>query len=184
MSNLSEHLSKAELETENERALSDALFKLNRLIRDLKIFSSLTVAGTMFHLTVGAWAIFLLFKNPTAVVPRPYDPVQFSILMEIIMLVIVFGFSFIFDRLTASGEALYQEISDELEWQIKATEDTVEPNKVSTKERPGLAIRLTMREYVLATRLAFVPGPYGVRYYLVINLFIFILYFSFIIYSR
>lgn len=76
-----------------------------------------------------------------------------------------------FDELRKRGDALYQEISDEVEWaprQFRSKEsELMTPS--SPKEVPRLSIRIAFREFLLSANLPLVGGREGNKFYLGIH---------------
>lgn len=87
----------------------------------------------------------------------------------------------IFERLSKRGDALMQEISDELEWRPLNPEtsasDSPQPKFPSPRRvtsRPAMRWRLAFREFALASRLPFSNSRSSTAVYLIINIFLFI----------
>lgn len=72
--------------------------------------------------------------------------------------------AFEFDRVRKIGDATYEELSDELQW------DLHQSIAVGRTKRPNLVVRQTLRRFVSATRLPLAPGLYGAAFYSVVNL--------------
>lgn len=171
---LSSEYRKEGLERSGLGDTDDALMDLKRTSRLLSRLSDLAGYLTLAHL---AGAILLIIYTMsmsldtyTSSYPR-YNK-ELYIVLEIMFLLINIIVLFSYDRKIAKGDALYQEISDELEWHVR-TELGSKRNSPSapqaSKDRPGLFVRLTLRDFVLASRLPFVRGSQGLAFYLAFN---------------
>ena len=79
---------------------------------------------------------------------------------------------FNFDQRRKSGDAIFQELSDELEWSPHQTYSLASPPTRSydgANELPRATVRLAVREYLLASALPFASREGGVRSYLAVN---------------
>ena len=74
------------------------------------------------------------------------------------------------ERLRRRGDVLFQEISDELQWDIRAS--TADSGKGIASERPPLDARMILRTFARAGDLPLVPGTFGPAVYAAINLLI------------
>jgi len=100
----------------------------------------------------------------------PKEQIKFIIYTMFIVSLI---FLIFYDKMRRSGDAIYEEISDELQWDIKKYkkfEFNIEKNK------PSLDARIILREYINTTDLPLTRGSYGVTVYTLINLGALILY--------
>jgi hypothetical protein len=77
-----------------------------------------------------------------------------------------------YDLLRKRGDALFEEISDELQWNIR--KNLAAP---TTTDRPELNARVALRSFARATDLPLVPGKYGPGIYGTINFVILFLCF-------
>lgn len=81
-----------------------------------------------------------------------------------------------FESLRKRGDAIFQELSDELQWYVGRSgshsvfEDA--PRGDSPRERPLLEVRLAMRSFSAAAELPLFPGSLGGAFYAVFNLLI------------
>ena len=74
----------------------------------------------------------------------------------------------LFDMHRKSGEALTDEISDELQWNMRSTSNERE----EMRKRPPLDIRIALRGYLRATDLPLVVGKIGPPVYVLVNFII------------
>jgi hypothetical protein len=70
-----------------------------------------------------------------------------------------------YESLRKRGDALFEEISDELQWNVR-TESKANPH---TSDRPNLNARVALRSFARATDLPLIPGRYGPGIYATIN---------------
>jgi hypothetical protein len=180
-----------------EAALELALRQLRHLTKRLRLISNAVIGITLLHI---AYSLFSMVYVIIAADVSRYSEYQtarpFLIFFEVTILAGSLITLLIYDRLIAEGEALYQEISDELEWYISRQSRKKRPLKSRpslsqtasvdsktangarsrpldelrfSKDRPGFSVRLLLREFVLSARLPFIRGNQGVIYYVAIN---------------
>ncbi|MBN2209174.1 MAG: hypothetical protein JW759_07750 [Candidatus Coatesbacteria bacterium] len=75
-----------------------------------------------------------------------------------------------FERLRRIGDVLFLEISDELQWNIRATE--MRAGESAASERPKLDVRIALRSFARASDLPLIPGKFGPAIYVAINILI------------
>jgi hypothetical protein len=68
------------------------------------------------------------------------------------------------------GDALFEEISDELQWNIRGTR--LLKDKSPAKERPEIQARVVLRTFARASDLPIIPGKFGPAIYITVNLLI------------
>ena len=88
-------------------------------------------------------------------------------------------FSAVYDLAKREGDALFEEISDELQWKIASASHSevysrVEIDEIDqhAKARPELNARVVLRTFASSTELPLIPGRYGAALYVAINIFI------------
>jgi hypothetical protein len=86
-----------------------------------------------------------------------------------------------YDRNKKQGNVLFEELSDELEWRVKETNNEKKIN--IPKENPVLRTRIALREYTYTTELPLVKGQYSITLYFILNIVLLILTGVFIFYS-
>ncbi|HXQ72190.1 MAG TPA: hypothetical protein VN844_16965 [Pyrinomonadaceae bacterium] len=72
-----------------------------------------------------------------------------------------------YETLRKRGDALFEEISDELQWNLRQN-----VTETIARERPELNARVALRSFARATDLPLIPGRYGPVIYVAINLVI------------
>jgi hypothetical protein len=73
-----------------------------------------------------------------------------------------------FESMRKSGDALFKEISDELQWYVRFQQKQVQEQ--AQRERPVIAARIVLRTFSESTDVPLVPGKYGPLGYVLINL--------------
>lgn len=66
---------------------------------------------------------------------------------------------FMHEKLRKNGDVIFNEVSDELQWQLERDHDT-SSNRAET-ERPQLLIRIILRSFIRNTDLPVAPGKLG-----------------------
>jgi len=93
---------------------------------------------------------------------------QSSLLLSIIVLamanIAALGF---FESLRKRGDAIFQELSDELQWHVGRPSGEGVP-----QNRPLLEARIAMRTFSVAAELPLVPGRFGGAVYAILNLWL------------
>lgn len=67
-----------------------------------------------------------------------------------------------YDTHKRAGDAIYEEVSDELQWHLTREVKGESPQR---KDRPELEMRVLLREYAIGTDLPLVRGPHGPMIY-------------------
>jgi hypothetical protein len=120
-------------------------------------FASLILSLSLRYLPVGFFTgVFLAFYLP--------------ILATLLAMVGIVRY----DTLRKRGDALFEEISDELQWNIRIESK----QELTMAERPELNARVALRSFARATDLPLVPGKYGPGIYATINFLMLLLSYS------
>lgn len=97
--------------------------------------------------------------------------------LPVILGCIVIFYLIIYEGLRKQGDTLFEEISDELQWNVQ--KNLSAGDKPIADERPLLLARITLRTFARTTDLPLVPGRFGPAIYTVANiLIIFLVYYS------
>jgi hypothetical protein len=123
-------------------------FGLIALVFTLLNFGALILSLSLRYLPVG----FL-----TSILLAFYLPI-FATLVSIVSVVR-------YDSLRKRGDALFEEISDELQWNVRNDLNL----KPTMAERPMLNARVALRSFARATDLPLIPGKYGPGIYATTN---------------
>ncbi len=78
-----------------------------------------------------------------------------------------------YDRLRRRGDAIFEELSDELQWNLTRSFKSEAPRDTS---RPDLEARVLLREYINTIDLPLTRGKQGITIYTAINLLSLILF--------
>lgn len=127
-----------------------------------RITNSLRILGTIILLATSLNVIFLLLVISKS---QLFNEGMFYI--DLLITFINFVCIVFYENLRKRGEAIFEEISDELHWFIGYREK--EPNNISQK-RPEFQIRVLLRSFAKTTDLPLIPGKFGPAIYMVINI--------------
>jgi hypothetical protein len=136
-------------------SLSDLRFISRRLQRYgfiALIFTVLNFASLILNLSLR----FLPLGTLTAIFFAFYLP----LIVTVTALVAIVRY----DSLRKRGDALFEEISDELQWNVRQN-----LTETIARERPELNARVALRSFARATDLPLIPGKYGPGIYATIN---------------
>jgi hypothetical protein len=89
----------------------------------------------------------------------------------------------LYDRFRKRGDAYFEEISDELQWDLKLSKKS---DSNLERKRPDIEARVILREYINVTDLPLVRGRNGITIYALVNIFSLIIFFftSFLYYRN
>jgi hypothetical protein len=146
-------------ERDNVSKLIDELGQRAARLRMLGFYSSITTFGVI----VGVLALLGVM---------PLGLASSSVPAASRIILAVAGISLIslvlYESMRKSGDALFEEISDELQWKVLGGTSARLSN--ARDDRPPIDIRVRLRDYARATELPFVPGRYGAAVYAAINI--------------
>lgn len=153
-----------------ESGVSDAEVLLKRLEH---LTNQLRNLGKFCGLTTLASFLPLIFASLLAGVGGgPPDLAGQVVLFGVALAIAAIFFLYLFDQKRKIGDIVFQELSDELEWSPYQRGST---NKFATSKPPGsadvprAAVRLSVREYLLASTLPLVERENSVRVYFMLN---------------
>lgn len=158
-------------DTVQEAQLLSALQLLERTAHRLRILSIIAGYFTVLNISLSIGLIGF-----AAALLRDQDPFTSTATITASM-VIVFPLVFLFatlipiinfEQVRRRGDALFEEISDELAWHVKKPEAYQVP-KLS-QDAPNLNIRLILRLFVRSSNLPLYPGPHGPGIYATLNI--------------
>lgn len=86
----------------------------------------------------------------------------------------------LYETLRKRGDAMFEEISDELQWNIRGAKSSGGADLVD--ERPNLQARIILRTFARASDLPLIPGKFGAGIYAAVNLFA--LFVEFLFFSK
>lgn len=138
---------------------------ISRQLRSVKVFTMMDALST------------LVFTILAAILPRVMVIYGFEGATRFLALFFVYPLAlagiltlFVWDRRRAEGKVLFEEISDEFEWHhrtFKPDADHSRSTPDSAKPRVDFRIRVLLREFLDASTMPFIPGPFGAAWYLV-----------------
>src|SRR5204863_291803 len=123
---------------------------------------SIAVVGTLFGIAVPLVQMAFSFRN----VYGTYFGADYLLLASASCLINLV-FLFAYDNLKKRGDAIFEELSDELQWRLVPGNETITP-----KSRPRLDTRIAMREYILSTDLPLTRGKSGMQLYFALSVFL------------
>jgi hypothetical protein len=162
------------LYTEDRDDLEFAMEQLEEIITSNRSASRLIGFTTLVHLLVSLVlpVVLLWFLHSLLTFFGRLLPV--SAVLETFIVICVILLLVKFDNRIKRGNAIYQEISDELEWKvIRERDEENQPPK--TGDPPRLKTRILLREFVLSTRLPLVNSTHSITLYTIVNIALFAL---------
>lgn len=150
-------------------------FLLNVLLVLSRIRTTLDVLGIAIYIFT-ACNMILVFSSLADVF---YIPSSVYMYLSLAAMSFVFLTVLAFDMYRRRGNAIFEEISDELQWRV--TSRYVEQESTESFERPNLDARIRLRDFVRASQLMLFPGQYGPALYMIVNVSITI---AMLIFSR
>ena len=139
--------------------LDSSLRRLRHISSNLELTGLLLLGVTIVNVVLA-----LLGLTGTSRFPRESNPAFLGLAMGMLALMLVTAN----ERFRRIGEVLFQEISDELQWNTRA--ERVPPGKGVASERPPLDTRIALRAFARAGDLPLVPGRFGLAIYAGLNI--------------
>jgi hypothetical protein len=156
---------------ENDRSgsgLSDALLRLERVSLSLRKSGRLAFIFTIVNL---AFAILSLLYGARLDRPTHWSVLAWSLISGMCASALVV----MCESWRKQGDALFEEISDELQWNVRGAR--LLKDKPLVKERPELQARVVLRTFARASDLPLIPGKFGPAIYVAVNLLVMCLVF-------
>ncbi|RMH18981.1 MAG: hypothetical protein D6696_11795 [Acidobacteria bacterium] len=144
-------------------ALKDALAYLGSIASRLRFYGFAAAVLTLANLANYAYSLVLQGQSSTLFVT-----------VSVGITVFAFFSLAMHERSRKLGDALFEEISDELEWDLRAGQRARTERKKAAEERPDLSYRLALRRFVQSADLPLAPFASGAIVYAVINLLCFL----------
>lgn len=147
--------------------LRDELERLEVIIKSLRIIGLMCAMGSFFNLCMFLWLFMMRF------------PMSMGFMVNAVILFFVLAGVVYFEILRKRGDAIFEELSDELQWYIrdgrklKTQTGDYDDSESWAEERPTLNARIVLRTFSRTTDLPLVPGRFGPAIYAGINLLIF-----------
>jgi hypothetical protein len=143
------------------RAVSELRFITGRL----RIFGTVTLVATVINIGILFWAVYLVARPKYFIETRSFEGGSSLIVVSIIIPMATIILLSLHETLRKRGDALFQELSDELQWHVGRRLESDMP-----RERPLLAARVSLRAFSAASELPLVPGRFGGAVYAGLNL--------------
>jgi hypothetical protein len=142
--------------------LDESVRELRFITRRLRLVGPLLLLVTLVNIGVMLWAI-----ERSARSPRYVEYSELPVTLNVAITIATIATLGLFETLRKRGDAIFQELSDELQWHLgrRGFED-------APRERPLLEERITLRTFSAATELPLVPGLFGGAIYAALNLMI------------
>ena len=162
----------AKLEEENKSGLSEEIDHLRSITELLRVVGWACPVFTFLNLSV--------ISLGTPLQLRPDAIVICSMLALACALLCVVCF----ESLRKKGDAIFAEVSDELQWRIRPVKKSridINGKKALehwSKDRPTLKVRIVLRSFSKASDLPIIPGQFGPAVYSGINVLISLIYLS------
>ncbi len=147
--------------------VDDGLRRLGTISGELRSFKTLSTINALWTLV---WVILSALLPQTFLLPRLNVSTKLLALFSLYPLALA-GISllFLWERRRAEGKLLFEEISDELEWHhrtFKPNADYSQSTPDVPKPRVDFGTRVLLREFLDASNMPFIPGPFGAAGYL------------------
>lgn len=135
------------------------LIRLINLTKTLKLYSSIILSTLM--LSLFGVCVFAIFHKDNSRKLGYYQVENEVIILFIIFLSTLMGvfMLFRFNTIKNTGMAIYEELTDEIDWSRKRREFI---------HRPPFEIRLVIKEFLKVTDLPFTTGTNGQAFYIVL----------------
>lgn len=160
--------------TNPERTLKTTVEELVVITRQLRILSSLIALTTLVNIF---WTFYITAPPDFLISER------FLILLHALILLLCLLLLWQYDGLQKVGNALFEEISDVIQWQVVSERTTMALENTELDQKFFLQERTTLRQYTLTTNLPFL-GRQGAIYYALFNIAIWLIVTLFAILTR
>lgn len=135
--------------------LDSSIRRLNFFARQLRSVGFVVTMASSFLLVIVAVTFLNLFRSNAPLNREIYPLIAIAVLTANLFLLVMR------DSLKKRGDALFEELSDELQWHALGKIS----NEKLAESRPRLSIRVALRTYARTTDLPLVPGRYGEAVY-------------------
>ena len=130
-----------------------------QITRQLRVLGTAVLLVTLINFGLLLWII--------AQATRPYHD-EFQNINSLLNIVLAMGTIValgLFETLRKRGNAIFQELSDELQWHVGRPRGPGQP-----QERPFLDARVALRTFSAASELPLIPGRFSAAAYAVLSL--------------
>lgn len=149
---------KEEKSIPQENELNSVLLELKSLTRRLELISFSCLSFTAANLGL----MFLVLLNV-------FTPNSYIQALSLICCLLSIISSVFFDRTKRKGNAMYEEVSEELRWNQPAAKEL--SGEIHTVEKiPDFYIRVILRSFVANAEMPLVPSKFGPSFYVFLNI--------------
>ena|SRR5437899_12235401 len=126
-------------------------------------------------LRLRAFSLYVFFLTLISVILVVFGPVErhfvkaLFFVLPILTSVAAMALLAVRDHIRRQGDALFEEITDELHWDVRREYYSQSPGG-DASARPDLKVRLVLRRYAQSTDMPLVPGSLGATVYASLNL--------------
>lgn len=166
---------KTEVSVPDKTSLENSLEELDFITTKMRKMAlyifSITLFNIFFPVLIFSGASYILTDYFVQEVSAKFQIINrinnSLIVFWIIFLFLTMIMIYFYESLRKKGEVLFEEVSDELEWDVKGNKIGEERNS-----RPEIDARVSLRSFAKTTDLPFIPGKYGPAFYLILNIVI------------
>lgn len=149
--------------SDSDEIVNPAAYLSHALLVLSKIRALLDMVGITIYICT-ACNIILVFSALSKIF---YFAQYFYLYSSVGAMFFVFLAVIAFDLTRRRGNAIFEEISDELQWRVTST--YVERDSTETFERPSIEARIRLRDFARASQLMLFPGRNGPALFLAVN---------------
>jgi hypothetical protein len=143
----------------SSESVTRSIRELGRITQQLRIVGTAILVVTLINFGILLWIV------AQAARPAYAEAQNLNSLPNIIFAMATIVALGIFETLRKRGNAIFQEVSDELQWHLGRTRDLDRP-----EERPFLDARVALRTFSAASELPLVPGRFSAAVYAALSL--------------
>jgi len=137
-----------------------AINNIRRIALRLRALGLMTAGATFLHFILVITAVTqILYLNTIS-----------YLILSVSLTACVTTFIVLFDMYRKDGDSLYEEISDELQWNIRSISiNEPKDNEITYNRRPAMEYRLILRQFLRANDMPFISGRLGPAVYIAMN---------------
>lgn len=145
----------------------DNIHILSRYSRRLSLLGNIAAIGTAGN-TAALFIMVSVFLVPGNPIGHRYFHILFP--FSVVLALISIAAVVFFESLRKRAETLFEEISDEFQWQIKSFGS--KSGGEQPRSRPDLDVRIALRNFAKSGDLPLIPGKFGPTLYAITNLIV------------
>lgn len=149
----------------NRRVLENSLDNLKKVTDQLRRYSIIIAIIELLLMVIG---LIILGFNYSYFGHDKYNVIDNYFVFFYLFALIGISSLVVFEKKKRRGEILFEEISDELHWDIGYQRTS--KNNVIANERPNLEIRLILRDFAKSSNLPFLPNRYATTAYAIFTI--------------